>query len=63
MDAPPVAVSDLNELHRPIRAPLKPMTEGWRRYALLGSIAIAVIGVLAALGAVYLLAWWITTAR
>jgi hypothetical protein len=53
----------LNEPHRPNRAPLKPIAEGWRRYALLGSIAIAVVGVLAALGAIQLIAWWIATSR
>jgi hypothetical protein len=39
------------------RAPLKPIPEGWRRFALLGSFAIAAIGVLTTLGAVYLLPW------
>jgi hypothetical protein len=36
---------------------LKPVSEGWRRYALFGAFAIAAFGVLAALGAVHLLQW------
>jgi hypothetical protein len=51
------AVSDLTGRYRPKRAPLEPVPEGWRRYAVLGSIAIAVLGVLATLGTVYLLPW------
>jgi hypothetical protein len=47
----------LNGHSRPKRAPLKPIPEGWRRYALIGSIAIAVLGVLTTLGTVYLLPW------
>ncbi len=38
-----------------MRAPLKPIPEGWRRYALLGTAAIGVLGVLATLGMVYVL--------
>jgi hypothetical protein len=39
------------------RSPLKPTPEGWRRYAMLGTFALAALGVLATLGSVYLLAW------
>lgn len=46
---------------QPKRAPLNPLPEGWRRFALLGSLAIAVLGVLAALGAIRLMAWWLTS--
>jgi hypothetical protein len=49
------ALSELSGPYRPTRAPLKPVPEGWRRYALMGSFAIAVLGVLTTLGAVYLL--------
>jgi hypothetical protein len=59
----PVVVSDLNEPHRSNRPPLKPIAEGWRRYALLGSFTIAVLGVIATLGAIEMLAWWTATAR
>jgi hypothetical protein len=51
------SVSDLSEHPPPKRAPLKPIPEGWRRFALLGSFAIAALGVLVTLGAVYLLPW------
>ncbi|MGV3633236.1 MAG: hypothetical protein ACO1NY_02730 [Pseudorhodoplanes sp.] len=45
----------MSGLNRPKSAPLKPVTEGWRRYVLLGCLAIAMIGVMTTLGAVYLL--------
>jgi hypothetical protein len=51
-----------NPDHR-TRPPLKPIAEGWRRFAILGSIAIGVAGVLAAIAALEVMVWWITTAR
>ena len=48
-------MSDLVEPHRSKRAPLKPIDEGWRRFALFGVFALAVLGVLATLAMVYLL--------
>lgn len=51
------------ESSRATRAPLKPVPEGWRRYAIIGSLAIAVLGALAALGAVRLMAYWLTLPR
>ncbi|MGE3988467.1 hypothetical protein [Pseudorhodoplanes sp.] len=48
-------MSGLAERDPPKRAPLKPVPEGWRRFVLLGILAIAALGVFATLGAVYLL--------
>jgi hypothetical protein len=48
-------VSDSSGRSRPKRAPLKPVPEEWRRYALLGCLAIAAVGVLGTLGAICLL--------
>jgi hypothetical protein len=53
----------LSGRYRPTRAPLKPVPEGWRRYALMGCLAIAALGVLTTLGAVYLLPWFLPYLR
>jgi hypothetical protein len=53
----PAAMPDLPKFDRPKRAPLKPVSEGWRRYALFGAFALAALGVLATLGAVHALPW------
>ena len=54
--------SDDRPLNSRIRAPLKPVPEGWRRFALLGVFALAVLGVVSAVGSVYLLARLLTAA-
>jgi hypothetical protein len=45
------------------RAPLTPINEGWRRFALPGVFALAVLGVLTTLGMIYLLPLVMSLAR
>lgn len=54
---------DLTGFNPKRQPPLKPIPEGWRRYAILGPFALAVLGVLATLGAVYLLPWLLSHLR